>query len=76
MNEIERTSSESEKKGMFTGVYAINPFNGEKVPVWVTNYVLFEYGTGAVMGVPTHDERDFMFAKKYNLPMKIVHQNQ
>ena len=50
MNEIERTSSESEKKGMFTGVYAINPFNGEKVPVWVTNYVLFEYGTGAVMG--------------------------
>lgn len=48
---------------MFTGVYAINPFNGEKVPVWVTNYVLFEYGTGAVMGVPTHDERDFMFAK-------------
>lgn len=76
MNEIERTSSESEKKGMFTGVYAINPFNGEKVPVWVTNYVLFEYGTGAVMGVPTHDERDFMFAKKYNLPMKIVIQNK
>lgn len=61
---------------MFTGVYAINPFNGEKVPVWVTNYVLFEYGTGAVMGVPTHDERDFMFAKKYNLPMKIVIQNK
>ncbi|HIX84840.1 MAG TPA: leucine--tRNA ligase [Candidatus Megamonas gallistercoris] len=76
MNEIERTSSESEKKGMFTGVYAVNPFNGEKVPVWVTNYVLFEYGTGAVMGVPTHDERDFMFAKKYNLPMKIVIQNK
>lgn len=76
MNEIERTSSESEKKGMFTGVYAINPFNGKKVPVWVTNYVLFEYGTGAVMGVPTHDERDFMFAKKYNLPMKIVIQNK
>lgn len=76
MNEIERTSSESEKKGMFTGVYAINPFNGEKVPVWVTNYVLFEYGTGAVMGVPTHDERDFLFAKKYNLPMKIVIQNK
>ena len=76
MNEIERTSSESEKKGMFTGVYAINPFNGEKVPVWVTNYVLYEYGTGAVMGVPTHDERDFMFAKKYNLPMKIVIQNK
>lgn len=76
MNEIERTSSESEKKGMFTGVYAVNPFNGEKVPVWVTNYVLYEYGTGAVMGVPTHDERDFMFAKKYNLPMKIVIQNK
>lgn len=76
MNEIERTSSESEKKGMFTGVYAINPFNGEKVPVWVTNYVLFEYGTGAVMGVPTHDERDWMFANKYNLGKKIVIQNK
>ncbi len=76
MNEIERTSSESEKKGMFTGVYAINPFNGEKVPVWVTNYVLYEYGTGAVMGVPTHDERDWMFANKYNLGKKIVIQNK
>ena len=76
MNEIERTSSESEKKGMFTGVYAVNPFNGEKVPVWVTNYVLFEYGTGAVMGVPTHDERDWMFADKYNLGKRIVIQNK
>ena len=76
MKDIERTSSESEKKGLFTGVYAINPFNGEKVPVWVTNYVLYEYGTGAVMGVPAHDERDWFFSAKYNLPRKIVIQNK
>ena len=66
-SDIERTSSESEKEGIFTGFYCVNPFNGGKVQIWITNYVVFEYGTGAVMGVPTHDERDWMFATKYNL---------
>jgi leucyl-tRNA synthetase len=75
LSEIERTSSESEKKGMFTGAYAVNPFNGKRVPIWITNYVLYEYGTGAVMGVPTHDERDWMFADKYNLPKVLVVNN-
>ena len=75
MSEMERTSSESEKKGMFTGAYAVNPFNGRRVPIWVTNYVLYEYGTGAVMGVPTHDERDWMFATKYNLEKILVVNN-
>ncbi|MCE5286915.1 MAG: leucine--tRNA ligase [Pelosinus sp.] len=76
LSEISRTSSETEKEGIFTGAYAVNPFTGEKVPVWVANYVLFEYGTGAVMGVPTHDERDWRFADKYNLPKKVVVQPQ
>ena len=62
MNEISRTSSETEKEGIFTGVYAVHPFTGEPVPVWVANYVLYEYGTGAVMGVPAHDERVWIFA--------------
>jgi leucyl-tRNA synthetase len=66
-SDIERTSSESEKEGIFTGVYCVNPFNGRKVQIWITNYVVFEYGTGAVMAVPTHDERDWMFATKYGL---------
>ncbi len=66
-SDIERTSSESEKEGIFTGVTCVNPFNGGEVQIWITNYVVFEYGTGAVMGVPTHDERDWMFATKYNL---------
>ncbi len=66
-SDIERTSSESEKEGIFTGVTCVNPFNGGEVQIWVTNYVVFEYGTGAVMGVPTHDERDWMFATKYGL---------
>lgn len=70
--ELERTSTEVEKEGVFTGAYAINPFNGEKVPIWIANYVLFEYGTGAVMGVPAHDDRDWQFATKYNLPKKLV----
>lgn len=75
MSDMERTSSESEKKGIFTGVYCINPVNGRKVPIWITNYVLFEYGTGAVMGVPTHDERDWMFATKYGLEKILVIDN-
>ena len=70
-SEIERTSSESEKEGVFTGVYCINPFTGRKVEIWVTNYGLYDYGTGAVMGVPTGDQRDWMFADKYGIE-KIV----
>ena len=71
-SEMERTSSESEKEGIFTGVYAINPFNGNKAQLWVTNYVLADYGTGAVMGVPSGDQRDWMFAKKYDLPIILT----
>ncbi len=63
---------EPEKKGIFTGSYCINPFNGDKVPIYIANFVLMEYGTGAVMAVPAHDERDFDFAKKYGLPIKPV----
>jgi len=72
---ITRTAEDTTKEGIFTGRYAINPVNGEKVQIWITNYVLMDYGTGAVMAVPTHDQRDFEFAKKYNIPMKIVIQN-
>ncbi len=71
-SELVRTSAETEKIGLFTGAYCINPVNGEKVPVLVANYVLMEYGTGAVMGVPAHDQRDFEFARKYNLPIRVV----
>lgn len=74
-SDLSRTSSETEKEGIFTGAYVINPFNGELVPIWVANYVLYEYGTGAVMGVPAHDERDWQFADKYNLPKKLVIQS-
>ncbi len=70
--EIERTSTEKEKTGVFTGSYVINKFTGERVPIWIADYVLLSYGTGAVMGVPAHDERDFAFAKKYNLPIRVV----
>ncbi|HHJ99197.1 MAG TPA: leucine--tRNA ligase [Actinobacteria bacterium] len=69
---VERASGEAEKLGAFTGRYVINPVNGEKVPVWVSNYVLMEYGTGAVMAVPCGDERDFEFARKYGLPIPPV----
>ena len=72
LTEIERLSTEKEKTGTFTGSYVINPINGEKVPVWIADYVLEDYGTGAVMAVPAHDERDFAFATKYNLPIKQV----
>jgi len=68
----DRTSEEREKEGVFTGSYAINPINGEKIPIWVANYVLMGYGTGAVMAVPAHDQRDFDFAKKYDLPIRAV----
>ena len=67
MTEIERTSTDVEKEGMFIGKYVINPVNGNKVPVWIANYVLADYGTGAIMAVPAHDERDREFAQKYDL---------
>jgi leucyl-tRNA synthetase len=70
--EIERLSTAREKTGVFTGAYAVNPANGEKVPVWVADYVLAGYGTGCVMAVPAHDERDYEFATKYKLPIKRV----
>ncbi|MCE5192445.1 MAG: leucine--tRNA ligase [Candidatus Cryosericum sp.] len=70
--EIDRMSTEKEKTGVFTGAYAINPFSGEKVPVWIADYVLMGYGTGAIMAVPAHDSRDFVFAKKYGLPIRQV----
>ncbi len=71
-NKIERTAETSEKEGIFTGSYAINPVMDEQIPIWAANFVLAEYGTGAVMAVPAHDERDFQFAKKYGLPIKAV----
>jgi leucyl-tRNA synthetase len=72
LSELARTSTETEKIGLFTGAYCINPVNGDKVPIMVANYVLMEYGTGAVMAVPAHDQRDFEFARKYNLPVRVV----
>jgi leucyl-tRNA synthetase len=66
----------AEKDGFFTGRYAVNPFNGEKVPIWVGNFVLLEYGTGAIMAVPAHDERDFEFASKFGLPIPVVVQKE
>ncbi len=70
--EIERTAADKAKTGVFTGSYCINPYNGEQVPIYVGDYVLAGYGTGAVMGVPAHDERDFEFAEKYGLEIKLV----
>jgi len=70
--ELERLSAAREKTGVFTGSYAVNPVNGEKIPIFIADYVLYTYGTGAVMAVPAHDERDFAFAKKYNLPIRYV----
>lgn len=76
MTEIERLSTERVKTGVPLGTHCINPFNGEEFPLWTADYALVEYGTGAVMAVPTHDTRDFDFAKKYNLLMKVVIQNK
>jgi leucyl-tRNA synthetase len=70
--EIERLSTEHEKTGVFTGAHAINPFTNERIPIWIADYVLATYGTGAIMGVPAHDTRDFEFAKKYQLPIREV----
>jgi len=63
-----RTADLTVKEGVFTGRYCLNPVTQEKIPIFVANFVLFDYGTGAIMAVPTHDQRDFEFAKKYNLP--------
>lgn len=71
-SEIDRLSTEKEKTGVDLGSFAVNPFNGEKIPVFIGDYVLYGYGTGAVMAVPAHDERDFAFARKYNIPIKEV----
>ncbi len=73
---LERTSLEKEKVGVFTGAYATNPVNGEKLPVWIADYVVMDYGTGAIMAVPAHDERDLAFAKKYQLPVRNVVETQ
>jgi len=74
--EIERLSDEREKTGVWTGGYAINPVNGEQVPVWIADYVMISYGTGAIMAVPAHDERDFAFARRYGLEVRPVIQSE
>jgi len=71
-SELERTAEDKPKRGIPTGGKAINPFTGEEIPIWIADYVLYEYGTGAVMGVPAHDARDFKFAKEQNLPIQVV----
>jgi leucyl-tRNA synthetase len=70
-----RTAADYEKEGVFTGAYAINPFTKARIPIWVANFVLYEYGTGAIMAVPAHDQRDFEFAKKYAIPVQLVIQD-
>ncbi|MGC8228846.1 leucine--tRNA ligase [Pseudobacillus badius] len=71
-SDLERTDLAKEKTGVFTGAYAINPANGEKMPIWIADYVLMSYGTGAIMAVPAHDERDYEFAQMFNLPIREV----
>lgn len=75
-NDLARTSEDAPKLGMSTGSYAIHPLTGERIPIWIANYVLYEYGTGAVMAVPEGDQRDWEFAKKYKLPIHMVIQNK
>ncbi len=75
-SEIERLATDKEKTGVFTGAYAINPVNGAQVPIWIADYVLTTYGTGAIMAVPAHDERDFEFARKFGLPIKLVYNTE
>ncbi|KUG04267.1 leucyl-trna synthetase [hydrocarbon metagenome] len=72
ISDLARTATDAEKEGVFTGAYAINPMNGERVPIWIANYVLMDYGTGAIMAVPAHDQRDFDFARKYDIPIRVV----
>src|SRR5579875_768769 len=76
MTEIERMSTEKEKTGVFTGAYVTNPVSGEQVPVWIADYVLMGYGSGAIMGVPAHDQRDFEFARKFGIPIRQVILNE
>ncbi len=71
-SEVERLSTDKEKTGVFTGAYAINPVNGERIPIWIADYVMMTYGTGAIMAVPAHDTRDFAFATRYGLPIPVV----
>ena len=71
-SKVARASSDIKKEGVFTGSFAVNPVNNEEVPIWIADYVLMEYGTGAIMAVPTHDQRDFLFAKEHGLPMRVV----
>ncbi len=75
-SDIDREATDKEKTGVFTGGYAINPVNGERIPVWIADYVLMTYGTGAIMAVPAHDQRDFEFARKYGLEVRVVIQPQ
>src|SRR5690606_31562566 len=70
-DEMDRTSDEGDKVGMFTGSYCINPFTEEPIPIWIGNYVLMGYGTGAIMAVPAHDQRDLDFARTYDLPVRV-----
>src|SRR5207237_263102 len=70
--EIDRLSTDRDKTGVATGALAINPVNGEHIPIWIADYVLMTYGTGAIMAVPAHDERDFDFAQRYRLPIREV----
>ncbi len=71
-SDIQREAADKEKSGVFTGGYAVNPVNGERIPIWIADYVLMTYGTGAIMAVPAHDQRDFEFARKFGLPVKVV----
>lgn len=71
-SDIQREATDKEKSGVFTGGYAINPVSGDRIPIWIADYVLMTYGTGAIMAVPAHDQRDFEFARKFNLPIKVV----
>src|SRR6202022_156855 len=71
-SDLERTELSKEKTGVFTGAYAINPVNNEKIPIWIADYVLLGYGTGAIQAVPAHDERDLEFARKFDLPIRQV----
>ncbi len=71
-SDVQREAADKEKTGVFTGGFAVNPVNGDKIPIWIADYVLVTYGTGAIMAVPAHDQRDFDFARKYDLPIKVV----
>ena len=72
VSDVARSSADTEKEGVFTGAWAINPLSGERLPIWIANYVLMDYGTGAIMAVPAHDQRDFEFARKYDIPIRVV----